>query len=79
MLGQGGPETHLFGALGETPLNPNTEFFKRWSEKDSQGDFHMAATVPFVDPSCPLSEHSWGIIPMKAPQPAASQGEAGLR
>lgn len=47
MLGQGGSETHLFGALGESPLNPNTEFFKRWSEKDSRGDFCMAATVPY--------------------------------
>lgn len=25
---------------------------------------------PFVGPSCPLSEQSWGIIPMNAPQPA---------
>lgn len=29
-LGQG--LTHLSGALGETPLDPNTEFIKRWSE-----------------------------------------------
>lgn len=47
MLGQGCPETHLFGALRETPVNPDTEFFKRWSEKDSHGDFRMAATVPY--------------------------------
>ena len=31
-LGQKGLETHLPGALGRGPPDPNTEFLKRWPE-----------------------------------------------